>query len=138
MNTNRTKTFAVFLVGLSMGVGLSHFSVATAAVDGSAVATDLTKKRFHVFVDEVKTNLVFGDEFTGRYSKTFTLSDGSHRTVELTPMVHNGMQVVELKDTGGLSYMSLSGTTTNGQLMVQVRDETETHRLLKEQGWKLP
>ena len=48
------------------------------------------------------------------------------------------MKAVELKDTGFLSYMGLNGTTTNGKLMVQVRDIAEIHRQLKEQGWRLP
>jgi hypothetical protein len=37
-------------------------------------------------------------------------------------MIHNGMPIVEFKDTGHLSYMGLNGTTANGTLMVQIRD----------------
>jgi ATP-dependent Clp protease adapter protein ClpS len=82
---------------------------------------DLARKRFIVCIDEVQQNFVFGEQFEGRYTKTLTLSDGSTRTIELTPMIHNGMPVVEFKDTGGLTYMGLNGTTTNGRLMVQLR-----------------
>jgi ATP-dependent Clp protease adapter protein ClpS len=83
---------------------------------------DLAKKRFIVCVDEIQQNLVFGDQFAGRYSRTVTLSDGSTRTIELTPMMRNGRPVVEFKDTGGRTFMGLNGTTTNGTLMVQIRD----------------
>jgi ATP-dependent Clp protease adapter protein ClpS len=83
---------------------------------------DPARKRLMVSIDEVQQNFVFGEEFTGRYTKTLTLSDGSTRTIELTPMIHNGMPVVEFKDTGGVTYMGLNGTTTNGRLMVQLRD----------------
>jgi ATP-dependent Clp protease adapter protein ClpS len=83
---------------------------------------DLSKKRFIVCVDEIRQNFVFGEQFTGRYSKTVTLSDGSTRTIELTPMIRDGRPVVEFKDTGGHTYMGLNGTTTNGNLMVQIRD----------------
>jgi hypothetical protein len=53
-------------------------------------------------------------------------------------MIHEGMQVVELKDTGFQSYMSLTGTTTNVDLMVHIVEDADMHRQLKEQGWKLP
>lgn len=83
---------------------------------------DLSKRRFLVCIDEIQQNFVFGDEFTGQYSKTVTLSDGTTRTIELTPMIRDGNPVVEFKDTGGCTYMGLNGTTTNGRLMVQIRD----------------
>jgi ATP-dependent Clp protease adapter protein ClpS len=83
---------------------------------------DLTKKRFVVCIDEIRQNFVFGEEFTGRYTKTVTLSDGSTRTIELTPIIHEGMPLVELKDTDRLTYMGLNGTTINGTLMVQILD----------------
>ena len=136
MNTRRASAVVIFLAGATTGALVTHLPVSLASAD--TVAADLSQKKFRVFIDEVKKNFVFGDEFAGHYSKVLTLSDGSRRAVELTPMVHNGMQVVELKDTGGVTYMSLSGTTTNGTLMVQVRDWAETRRELKSQGWKIP
>jgi hypothetical protein len=71
---------------------------------------------------------VFGDQFAGRYTKVVTLSDGSTRTIELTPMIRNGRPVVELKDTGGRTYMGRNGTTTNGKLIVQIRDKSTATR----------
>jgi ATP-dependent Clp protease adapter protein ClpS len=83
---------------------------------------DLAKRRLFVFIHEIRQEIVSGDELGQRYTQTVSLSDGSTRTIELTPMFHNGMPVVEFKDTGHLSYMGLNGTTTNGTLMVQIRD----------------
>jgi ATP-dependent Clp protease adapter protein ClpS len=43
-------------------------------------------------------------------------------------MIHDGMQVVELNDNGHISYMGLNGTTTNGDLMVQLHEVPEALR----------
>jgi ATP-dependent Clp protease adapter protein ClpS len=83
---------------------------------------DLSTRRFIVCIDEIQQNFVFGDQFAGHYARTVTLSDGSVRTVELTTMIRDGMPWVEFNDTGGRTYMGLNGTTTNGKLMVQIRD----------------
>jgi ATP-dependent Clp protease adapter protein ClpS len=83
---------------------------------------DLSKRRLFVFIYEIKQEFVWADELGPHYTRTVLLSDGSTRNLELTPMMRNGMPVVELKDTGHCSYMGLHGTTTNGKLMVQVRD----------------
>ena len=133
MSFSKTKSFAIAGLAFAAGVAASNLPVAMAS--GEA-APDLATRSFTVFIDEVKQNLVFGDQFTGSYTRNITLSDGSKREITLTPMVHNGMQVVELKDTGGLTYMSLNGTTTNGKLMVQVKDSTSLQAALKAQGRK--
>src|SRR6478752_1875078 len=83
---------------------------------------DLANKRFIVCIDEIQQNFVFGEEFAGRYVKTVTLADGTTRTLELTPVVRNGELMIELNDSGHCSYMGIDSTTTNGRLMVQVRD----------------
>jgi len=128
-NKTAIAVFAAFGVGLAVG----NFPTAFATSDKT---TKLTEKSFTVSIDEVKKNFVFGDEFSGTYTKTVTMSDGAQRQIELTPMVHNGMQVIRLKDTGGLTYMSLNGTTTNGTLMIQVQDNEASRAALKGQGWK--
>jgi ATP-dependent Clp protease adapter protein ClpS len=46
-------------------------------------------------------------------------------------MIRDGMHVVELNDTGHISYMGLNGTTTNGKLMVQLRDIEDMRRQLE-------
>ena len=83
---------------------------------------DFSKRRLFVFIREIRQEFVSGDELGQRYARTVSLSDGATRTIELTPMIRHGMPVVEFKDTGHCSYMGLSGTTTNGTLMVQIHD----------------
>ncbi|HEY0197307.1 MAG TPA: hypothetical protein VGC19_02040 [Rhodanobacter sp.] len=101
-------------------------------------SADLAHKHFIVSVDEIQKNFAFADEFDGHYSKTVTLSDGTIRTIELVPILHDGMQVIELKDTGGHTYMGLNGTTTNGKLMVQIHDLDAMRTQLKQEGWSSP
>ncbi len=76
---------------------------------------------FMVSIDEIAANFAFGERFRGEYTRQVTLSDGSTRTVRLTPAIYKDMELVQLNDTGHVSYMGPHGTTTNGRLMVQVR-----------------
>lgn len=131
----RASTAAILCVGFAGGLGFANLSGATAARNEAKV--DVTHKIFAVTITEVKQSFVPFEEFAGAYKTTFKLSDGSERTIQLTPMVHNGMEVVELDDNGGVTYMSLNGTTTNGSLMIQLRDMAEMQRQLCEQGWKM-
>jgi hypothetical protein len=85
-------------------------------------------KEFVVFINEISQNFVFGESFVDSYNKTVTMSDGGTRTIKLTPMIRNERPVVELNDTGHISYMGLEGTTTNGKLMVQLHEVPEEHR----------
>lgn len=121
MKLNFIKSAALVAMGFGTGILVANLPRANAA----GVATldaDLAHKHLVVSMDEIKKNLVFADEFQGHYSRTVRLSDGTTRAITLTPMLHNGMQVVELKDTGGRTYMGLNGTTTNGKLMIEVHD----------------
>jgi hypothetical protein len=87
---------------------------------------DLSKKRFVVSITEIRQEIVFADEFAERYAKTVTLSDGSTRTVELTPVMREGSLVMEFNDTGHHTYMDIipvrNGGHTNGNLMVRIFD----------------
>lgn len=121
-------------VGFAAGIAVASLPSARATPEARP-ATDLAHKRFHISIDEIKQRFVVADEFSGNYSKALTLSDGSSRTVELTPMMHKGKQVVELKDSGQLSYMGLNGTTTNGSLMIQLQDADTMLALAKSEGW---
>ena len=133
MKLNVLKSTTLLAAGFTLGIVASHFPVVSAAnVPG---ATNLSQKQFLVSIDEVRQNFVFSDQFKGHYTKTVTLSDGTKRNIELTPMIHDGMQVVEFKDTGGHTYMGLNGTTTNGKLMVALRDVDTMHQELKSEGW---
>lgn len=133
MSTHSLKALALVGVGLAAGIAVANLPSARAV--GTSAPIDMSQRRFMVSIDEVKQNVVFAEEFAGSYKRTVEMSDGSVRTIELTPMVHDGMQVVEFKDTGGHTYMGLNGTTTNGKLMVQLRDVAEMHAQLREQGW---
>jgi hypothetical protein len=137
VKSNIVKSIALVVAGFGVGILVANLPRAAAA-GASISSADLAHKQFAVSVDEIKKNFVFADEFTGHYSKTVTLSDGSTRTIDLVPMLHDGMQVVEFKDTGGHSYMGLNGTTTNGKLMVQLRDMGTMRAELKQEGWPQP
>src|ERR1700722_2789460 len=126
------KSTALVVVGFLAGERVSQFS--QASVETSA-SPDMSKKHFRVSIDEIQKNFVFFDEFSGNYVKTVTLSDGTVRRIELTPMIHHGMQVVEFKDNDGYTFMSLNGTTTNGTLMVHLADEDALHSQMKAEGW---
>jgi hypothetical protein len=76
--------------------------------------SDLATKRFMVCIDEIQQNFAFGEQFAGRYTKTVTLSDGSARTIELTPMIRNGRPVVELRDTPAWSEITRRGPALPG------------------------
>ena len=65
------------------------------------------------------------------------MSDGKQRQIELAPMLHKGMQVVRLQDSGHTTYMSLNGTTLNGTLLVQLRDKETDKASLKAEGWPI-
>lgn len=78
-------------------------------------------KKFAVFIDEMKQNFVFGDALEGSYVRTVILSDGSSRTVKLTPLVRDGQELLELDIDGHVTYMGPNGTTRNRDtLMVSV------------------
>jgi hypothetical protein len=81
-----------------------------------------SNKTFVVCIDEIRQNFVFGDTFSGGYTRSVTMSDGSVREIALCPMMKNGHLVVELKDGGHVSYMGPNGTTTNGSLMISLAE----------------
>lgn len=80
-----------------------------------------------VSIDEIGKTFVSRHPFSGSYAAVVTMSNGSRRTIRLTPMMRDGMLVVRFDDDGGHSYMGPNGTTTNGtpargMLMVQLRN----------------
>lgn len=133
MKRNVITGTLLVMAGVGIGLALPHVHVASATP--APAASTLAKQRFRVSIDEVRRNIVFAQPFTGHFSTTVTLSDGSKRHVELTPMVHDGMQVVALRDNGFLTYMGLDSTTTNGHLMVQVSDVAVVRRQLEAEGF---
>jgi ATP-dependent Clp protease adapter protein ClpS len=92
----------------------------------SSDTTDCSKQRFAVSLHEIRQELVHHEEFAGQYVKTVTLSDGTTRTIELTPMIRNGDLVVEFKEKEYRSYMGLIPVRTGGYinhtLMIRLTD----------------
>jgi ATP-dependent Clp protease adapter protein ClpS len=90
---------------------------------------DLSKKRYIVSVYEIQQEIVDWEEFSGHYARTITLSDGTTRTLELTPVMHEGRAAFELNDTGRRTYMGSirvrTGGHTNGTVMVQIIDRDD-------------
>lgn len=119
MNRSFVRSLALLAIGFGAGVGVAQIPRAH-AFDRPDV--DIAHRVFQVSIDEIRRNVVFADAFTGSYRHALTMADGSQRRIELTPMIHDGMDVVRLADNGGVTYMGPNGTTTNGTLMVQVRD----------------
>ena len=80
------------------------------------------KQTFAVSIDEIKQNFAFGDVFSGSYTRTVTMSDGSVREISLSPLIREGELVVELKDGEHVSYLGPNGTATHGTLMISLTD----------------
>ncbi len=135
MRTTYARNVTLVILGFGAGVLAANFPRAHAAIPDSP---GLAQKRFYVSIDEIRQNFVLGDEFSGRYRKTVTLSDGTTRDVELTPMIHDGKRVVEFKDNGFISYMGLNGSTTDDTLMVQLRDRDALDAELHQNGGSMP
>lgn len=129
---------STMLLGLGFAAGLAAANLPAAFASAGVPTRDLSHRKFLVSIDEVKQNFVFGETFSGSYHKTVRLSDGATRTIDLTPTVHQGMQLVELDDTGFVTYMGLNGATTNGHLMIQVRDLAANDEMMRRAGWRGP
>jgi hypothetical protein len=137
MKVMRFKTSLGVLAGFVAGLAASNLPPALAASNSGA--EDLSNKSFDVAIFEIKEKLTpgkfLGTEFSGTYKQSITMSDGKQRQIELTPMMHKGMQVVRLQDSGHTTYMDLNGTTLNGTLLVQLRDKDAIKASLKAEGW---
>lgn len=129
---------SALLVVSGFGLGLAAAQLPEAVAATSKPRTELSSRPFAVSIDEIKQNFVFGELFSGSYEREFTLSDGSKRIIKLTPMIHQGREVVEFRDTGGMTYMGLNGTTTNGTLMVQLRDYEQIRAEIEAQDRSRP
>lgn len=128
----KVKTTIAVIAAFTAGLVVANLPAVLAAPNNGS---DLAHKTFFVSIDEVKQNFVFAEEFSGAYSRSITLSDGTQREIELTPMLRDGTQLVRLEDTGGVSYMGLDGTTTNGTLMIQLRDKEAMLAKGEAEGW---
>lgn len=138
MKSIQIKTLLGVAAGFIAGVAGSNLPSALASTNAAPV-DELAKKVFQVELYEVKQKLTPGDflteEFSRSYTRTVTMSDGTKRTIELTPMVHRGMQVVRLSDNGGVTYSSLNGSTLDGKLLIRLTDLAASKDRLKAEGW---
>ena len=103
---------------------------------------DVSKKRFVVSILEIRQEIVFAEEFSGQFIKTVALSDGTHRTVELTPVMREGTLAMELNDTGLHKHMGMfpvrTNAQTNGNLMIQIFDLEDADVVREEWRSRLP
>jgi len=133
MSKEKLSAFAVGAGCFLLGAICTNASAVLASV--GLMDKPVTEREFMLSVDEVKQNFVFGERFNGKFEREFTLSDGSKRKIMLTPVLKNGKPYVELNDGGHISYMGLSGTTTNGDLMISLRDMASVEELHKAYGY---
>lgn len=130
------RSSLLLFAGFVAGVAASS-AVAVFAMTGRAPLAAADPGHYTVSIDEVRQNLVLGDVFNDHYTRTVTLSDGSVHQVTLTATSKNGQPLLELTDASGgkvvRSGMGPFGTTTNGKLMVSVKDadelRAEMHRI---------
>lgn len=133
MNLSTLK--AALLIATGFAAGLLAANLPKAVASTSPSEPDMSKKEFMVSINEIKQNFVFAERFTGIYERELTMSNGKTRKIQLVPTIHDGKQLVLFKDNSHYSYMGLNGTTTNGTLMVQLRDVAQMKKQLGEQGW---
>lgn len=109
---------------LLAGIGIGAFLSANILEAASPAALDRepSEVTFTVSVSEVTETLLLGEQFSGRFERDFEMSDGSIRTVTLTPMVRNGHLSVKFDDTGFVTYMGPNGWTINRDLRVDLRN----------------
>lgn len=115
--------------------GIVPASAALPPAPVASTASQYADARYAVSMDEIARTFVAHHPFTGGYTTTLTMSDGSKRTIKLTPLIKDGMLLVHLEDTingkpagpNGNSYMGPNGTThdgsaANGTLMVKLQN----------------
>jgi hypothetical protein len=93
MRPSLLNGFVLLLVAFCAGVLCSNLTRASALTESRTA--NLSERHFIVSIAEIQQGFVFADEFTQHYAKKVALSDGSIRDVQLTPMVHEDMQVIE-------------------------------------------
>lgn len=89
----------------------------------SSPGKSVTPRAFFVSLYEIKQRFCWSDQFVDSYTRKVSMSDGSMRTITLTPMVQDRIgDVVKLEDGVGkgkhVTYMGVNGTTVNNTLMV--------------------
>jgi hypothetical protein len=93
----------------------------------SDAANEMMRRPFQVSIYEIRQNFVVGEQFTGVYKRTVTLSDGTACDIELTPTIYDGRKVMKAQfplnnDPRYYNYIGLNGSAQRGSLMVQLWD----------------
>ncbi len=114
-------------IGFIVGAACSFVGFTNAA---TAPAQPIPSNRpYSVSIDEIRQNFAHAETFSGSYSRTVTMSDGSTHIITLRPEVVDGKEILELTDqssNGKIIHTLIgpNGTTTNGTLMINVVDAT--------------
>jgi hypothetical protein len=100
----------------------------------SDAAKEMLRRPFQVYIYEIQQNFAVGEEFTGVYKKTVTLSDGTSCDIELTPTIYEGQKMVKAQFPGNndpkyYNYIGLNGSAQRGRLMVKVSDLRTLRRM---------
>jgi len=117
---------APLLVIASFAAGAACTVAGLTLADANRPSLTASDHAYSVSLDEVKRNLVFADTFAGSYSHAVTMSDGTVHQITLRSVKDGGGELVELTDQSANgtahSFMGPNGTTTDGQLMISVKD----------------
>lgn len=98
----------------------------------SDAANEMSRRPFQVSIYEIRQNFVLGEQFTGVYKRTVTLSDGTSCVIELTPTIYDGRKLVKAQFPGDYyNYIGLNGSVQRGDLMVQLWDLRTQKKLLE-------
>jgi hypothetical protein len=129
----RSRSFLLVIAGFAAGMVVSTAGFVFASTNGPS--THSSGHAYLVSIDEIKSNLVPGEVFSGEFDRRVTMSDGSVREVTLRSVTQDGEEWVELIDKSGKgmhhSYMGPNGTTTDGTLMISVKDVAQLQGAMK-------
>lgn len=128
---NRSFLFA--MGGFVAGAATLSAGFVIASPVGSV--TEPSDQTYLVSIDEIRSNFVEGQVLSHEFTRKITLSDGASHQITLRPVRRNGEELVELIDTtergSSHSFMGPNGTTTNGPLMINVKDIAELKAMMK-------
>jgi hypothetical protein len=127
--TRFNRSFLLVAAGFAAGAGTFCAVSVFALPSSNSTAYEPSHHTYLVSLDEIRSNLLWGKQFSGEFTSKVTLSDGSVREITLRPVQRDGQEMVELLDKSGhgtfQSYMGPNGTTTDGNLMINVKDVAE-------------
>lgn len=106
---------AAALLAVGFVAGLAVPAVQKMLTQPAPDAVIPAKRRYAVFIDEMKQSIVSFDHQRGDYRKTVTLSNGSAHTVELKPTCFYNQMVLEYRHNGRrVTYLPFDGGSSTG------------------------